>query len=551
MLARGMRLTDVFVPGAMTSVNIGGITVPSMRGVWRRVIWLGRGIGGKYVTALDVTGIGAYTTAALNTRAPNPLWSRGNPDTQSGLASDTNLNGTTTSRDRYRKMGETWSVPVVGWVDSSNPIYATPRRPAGVDFPLFMGSGYGDTSGCPADPCEGKTFFTLDALSGDVIASVDVEQAAAGFGLTRSNPAVAQATLVANPAGFQPLLFQELKTVHPAATYLERVYIADTHGRVWKFLTAAPDVAIPFADLGQDQPVGTAVALNGLPPYNETTGTNPVPYVHVTSGNDSRATGPFKIFAFRDDGDKVSTATGSSVTANQVTSFPPSVSLYTRTFDPGTPQANCGYTEEALFRGTVQPMTTYGREWCDDNRRRGLRRHTAEPAQHEVRPGHAARLRAGELPLPVAVRLDRLCARDGDRPGRLRSQLGRRRRVPRLPGQPARRDLHAGRPRPGARRKPTQSRRGAGQDRSQAASAARRAAHGHDGHRERGLQEGGGPAGADDPLRRHGLPVGGSDAEAVRGSSPRGWAPWPFGGEACPGEVAPSHFRLHSSLRRV
>ena len=257
-------------------------------------------------------------------------------------------------------MGETWSVPVIGWVDSSNPIYATPRRPAGVDFPLFVGSGYGDTSGCPADPCEGRTFFTLDALSGDVIASVDVEQAAAGFGLTRSSPAVAQPTLVANPAGFQPQIFQKFKTVHPAATYLERVYIADTHGRVWKFLTAAPDVAIPFADLGQDQPVGTAAALNGLPLYNESTGqTNPVPYVHVTSGNDSRAQGPFKIFAFRDDGDKVSTATGPSVTANEVTSFPPAVSLYTRTFDPGTPQADCGYTEEAVFRGTVQPATTY------------------------------------------------------------------------------------------------------------------------------------------------------------------------------------------------
>ena len=89
-----MRLTDVFVPGAMTSVNIGGITVPSMRGVWRRVIWFGRGIGGKYLTALDVTGVGAYTTAAMNTRGPIPLWNRGNPDTQSGLASDTNLNGT-------------------------------------------------------------------------------------------------------------------------------------------------------------------------------------------------------------------------------------------------------------------------------------------------------------------------------------------------------------------------------------------------------------------------------------------------------------------------
>jgi hypothetical protein len=363
MLARGMRLTDVFVPGAMTNVSIGGMTEPSMAGVWRRVIWFGRGIGGKYVTALDVTAVGAFTTTALSTRAPIPLWSRGNPDTQSGLASDGNLNGTTTDRDRYKKMGETWSVPVVGLVDSSNGLYNTPRRPAGVDFALFMGSGFGDTSGCGAstDPCEGRTFFTLDALSGDVIASKDVEEVAAANGLTRSGLAY-PATLVANPAGFQPEIFQEFATVHPASAYLKRVYIGDTHGRVWKVLTAAPDVILPFADLGENQAVGTAVALNGLPPYNEATGeTNPVPFVHVTSGNDTRAVGPFKIFGFRDDGADTAATTGGTVVANEVTSFTPAVSLFTQTFDPGDPEANCGYTAEALFRGTVQPATTYER----------------------------------------------------------------------------------------------------------------------------------------------------------------------------------------------
>jgi hypothetical protein len=166
---------------------------------------------------------------------------------------------------------------------------------------------------------------------------------------------------VANAAGFQPEIFQEFTTVHPASAYLRRVYIGDTHGRVWKFLTARPDVAIPLADLGADQPVGTAAALNGLPPYNPDTAPNPVPFVHVTSGNESRAQGPFKIFAFRDDGDDVAITTGASVVANEVTSFPPAVSLYTQTFDPGDPEANCGYTQEALFRGTVQPATTYER----------------------------------------------------------------------------------------------------------------------------------------------------------------------------------------------
>ena len=76
-------------------------------------------------------------------------------------------------------MGETWSVPVVAYIDRSGAsgVYDTARRPSpnGPQFVLFMGSGYGDDSGCAAnDPCEGRTFYTLDALSGDVIAAVDV-----------------------------------------------------------------------------------------------------------------------------------------------------------------------------------------------------------------------------------------------------------------------------------------------------------------------------------------------------------------------------------------
>jgi hypothetical protein len=162
-----MRLTDVFVPGTLTGQSIGGITVPSMAGVWRRVLWFGRGIGGKYVTALDVTAVGPYTTSALSTRPPMPVWSRGNPDTNFGPAGGPD-NGSATDKAAYAKMGETWSIPVVGWVDTSNTIYASTRWPNGkVEFPMFMGSGFGA-------PGEGSTFFTLDSLSGDVIATADV-----------------------------------------------------------------------------------------------------------------------------------------------------------------------------------------------------------------------------------------------------------------------------------------------------------------------------------------------------------------------------------------
>ena len=144
MLARGVRFADVFVPGTMTNVGIGGVTVPSMQGVWRRVLYFGRGIGGKHVTALDVTAPGPFTATALSTVGPIPLWNRGNPDSQNGLASGPD-NGPPTDRTAYARMGETWSMPTVAYVnaDKSNPIYKTTRRPDGIDFAIFMGSGYG------------------------------------------------------------------------------------------------------------------------------------------------------------------------------------------------------------------------------------------------------------------------------------------------------------------------------------------------------------------------------------------------------------------------
>ena len=68
----------------------------------------------------------------------------------------------------------------------------------------------------------------------------------------------------------------------------------------------------------------------------------------------------------------------------------------------------------------------------------------------------------------------------------------------------------------------------------------------HDGHRERGLQEGGGPAGADDPLRLDGLPVGAATPRRPGGPARGGWAPWPFGRGGVPGGGCP--ISLQASL---
>jgi hypothetical protein len=367
MLTRGVRFADVFVPGAMTNVDIGGVTVPSLKGVWRRILYFGRGIGGKYVTALDVTAPGPYTARALSTTPPIPLWSRGNPDTQDGVVGTTPINGSTTDRDNYRTMGETWSMPTVVYTnkDKTNTRYVTTRRADGVDFVIFMGSGYGAAG-------EGTTHYALDALSGDVIAAVDVETVAANNGLTRticsrdadgepietSSCSVMPNAIVANSVSFNRSAFESISAKvfnsnpHPWSFVSSRVYFGDIHGRLWKVLSEFPDVVIPAADLGANQPVGTAVALLGEGPKDSS-----IPNIFVTSGADRRASGPFRSFALLDQGTDTSTATTGSVTDDGVTTFPPVIKQLARTFDQGDPEADCGYTTEAVFRGTVQPTS--------------------------------------------------------------------------------------------------------------------------------------------------------------------------------------------------
>ena len=59
-------------------------------------------------------------------------------------------------------MGETWSTPAVAPVDKTT---------MGKEFVLFLGSGFSDNA---ANMKEGRTFYALDALTGDVLASHDV-----------------------------------------------------------------------------------------------------------------------------------------------------------------------------------------------------------------------------------------------------------------------------------------------------------------------------------------------------------------------------------------
>jgi hypothetical protein len=365
MLARGIRFSDVFVPNPGTAADpsttpvaksAGGVSLGAIQGVWRKVLFVGRGKGGKYVTAIDVTAPAPFTELTLPASGSPPvgpiiLWSRGNPDTSNGALKGqpgASLNYDQGNYDAYLKMGETWSVPALAYVgrdmpradDPSKKATATARKPAGADFVVYMGSGYGD-------PGQGTTFYSLDPLTGDVITSVDVEQVvnSAYPELKRTGMPYANA-IVANPIAFNPSRYVYaaggVASPSVAAGEARRVYVADLYGRFWKFLTAAPDIAIPGADLGADQPVATAGSLIGLPPNDLAT----TPYVFLTSGNDNRATGTFQNFGFMDEGDNTTTAVSSPVTQNGIDVYPPMKSDFVIDFEPG-------------FRGTVQPATFY------------------------------------------------------------------------------------------------------------------------------------------------------------------------------------------------
>src|SRR4029079_9562696 len=107
MIATSLRTADVFVPGPAT-LSFSGNSY-TVGGRWRRLLMFGRGMGGKYYSALDITGIGSLSEPALQTQLPGVLWNRGNPDTQDGLLGSTPINNSGTDYTDYLDMGMSWS----------------------------------------------------------------------------------------------------------------------------------------------------------------------------------------------------------------------------------------------------------------------------------------------------------------------------------------------------------------------------------------------------------------------------------------------------------
>jgi hypothetical protein len=326
VVATPIRVVDVFVPGNFTR-SVGGVTV-SGSGVWRTVILFGRGIAGKYYTAIDITAPGRFNQTSLSTAPPIVMWSRGNPDTQSGSPTGTDYNNSAADFTAYSGMGQTWSVPAISFVTAA--AHKTPRRPNGTEFVAFTGSGYGS-------PSEGSTVYTLDMLTGDVIRSFDIGDRP---GVSYEN------SLVASASAFNPQQLIPGVLKNAAESKSTRVYIPDVHGRIWRLMveTSDPPANTPplmFADAGADQPFGNPVALVNY----EGTAAVRKPHVFAESGNDNRifppptATPPFKMYGLRDD-DLITDPNASDDVDG------PAFRLFSIPFPDG-------------FRGTVQPATAF------------------------------------------------------------------------------------------------------------------------------------------------------------------------------------------------
>ncbi|MEO8501334.1 MAG: hypothetical protein ABI565_10505, partial [Vicinamibacteria bacterium] len=308
LIASPVRFADIFVPGS------GNFMGHSFSGVWRTLLYFGRGQGGNYYTALDITAPGPFTEHSISTQLPVMVWSRGNPDTFTGVT--TALGGVTingaTDYDAYLGMGETWSLPAVGFVTAAS--YTTSRTGSnGTNFALFVGSGYSDVNSPVAThPLgEGKTFYVLDALTGDVVRAWDIPNGSPAA-LPPPNTVLTN-FLVAPPVvyaedldGNSPSGYRFIG--NPIAAKAKSVFFGDLHSRIWRYdatypknaptvffqaktatdgnqpfadavsvLQNRPDSAVPgdvlvYAEAGHDRRVptpseGNRAAVPGAPPF--------------------------------------------------------------------------------------------------------------------------------------------------------------------------------------------------------------------------------------------------------------------------------------------
>ncbi len=210
--------------------------------LWHTVLTFGRGRGGRFVSALDIT----------DPLAPRLRFNIGNRE---GL-NDGLLDG----------MGETWSTPVMGNVQTTNSTSSPDRAD---QWLAFYGGGYG----CNNTAKEGHYLFSVRLENGSVYNRSQVTN--------DTTAAVPYNAVVAMPTLYNP----HQQDVADNKDYTTRVYVGDIQGVVWKLVTTdfSPNkwTFRKFAELGKDQPITAPVALLDDP-------NNQKIYVMAGTGGDLR-----------------------------------------------------------------------------------------------------------------------------------------------------------------------------------------------------------------------------------------------------------------------
>jgi hypothetical protein len=304
-----VRVADIFIPG---SFALGGQTYS---GRWRTVLYFGRGPGGKFLTALDVTGPGMYTDEALDTNPPWVMWNRGNEDSRvpAPTGADAGFDG----------MGETWSVPAVGRSEI-----------LGTEYVVWAGSGYGDVAG------EGQTLFGLAAIDGSILFSNNV-----GSGTTTY---ISRNALVASPAAYNEFYLKPPSELNSAVIdRVTRVYVPDLHGRIWRFDSTSGRLV---ANLGPRHPMADSLALMllDIPSADQT-------WLFGGTGRDTRvpydSSNPFEIFGFRD--------TSTAATPVTYTSLPLDQNVSTAASNTGGFRRSLRDGSGLLYRNAAQPAAAF------------------------------------------------------------------------------------------------------------------------------------------------------------------------------------------------
>jgi len=185
-------------------------------------VWLFFGLrrGGRVMYALDIT-------------APdNPIfmWKISAETTPAKVCV---ANGACTNAAQFNELGQTWSTPVVGKVRAnSNPV-------------LIFGGGYdagnpvvstspfsGEDAMPPGTRSMGRAVFVVDAVTANIVQS---------WGVGQSGPFLGSGA--ASMIYSIPSDVTALNTDLDAQNYIDRLYVGDVGGNVWRFDTDNSDVA--------------------------------------------------------------------------------------------------------------------------------------------------------------------------------------------------------------------------------------------------------------------------------------------------------------------